>query len=119
MQPFEIFRAVEQKDIMFLMEVRDKAFHVCTSTFLDSIQSATPVPQLLLRKSGDATPLLHAMRIGQTHRDVAIVLLGAFSRYVNYLHDDEITLPQTKKILKALRMSISVVHDDSFVNNHI
>ncbi len=27
-QPFEIFRAVERKDIMFLMEVRDHAFHV-------------------------------------------------------------------------------------------
>lgn len=27
-QPFEIFRAVERKDIMFLMEVRDRAFHV-------------------------------------------------------------------------------------------
>jgi hypothetical protein len=48
------------------------------------------------------------MRIGQSHREVAIVLLGAFSRYVNYLQDDEIALPHTKKILKALRMSISV-----------
>lgn len=28
LQPFEIFRAVERKDIMFLMEVRDRAFHV-------------------------------------------------------------------------------------------
>jgi hypothetical protein len=46
------------------------------------------------------------MRIGQSHREVAIVLLGAFSRYINYLQDDEIALPHTKKILKALRMSI-------------
>lgn len=59
--------------------------------------------QLLLRKSGDATPLLHAMRIGQSHRDVAIILLGSFSRYVNHLQDDEVGLPQTKKLLKALR----------------
>ncbi|KAI3612582.1 hypothetical protein WG66_009907 [Moniliophthora roreri] len=58
-QPFEVLRAVERKDITFLMEIRDRAFH------------------LLLRKCGDATPLLHAMRIGQSHRDVAIVLLGA------------------------------------------
>jgi len=47
---------------MYLMEVRDRAFH------------------LLLRKTGDATPLVHAMRIGDTHRDVAIILLGSFSR---------------------------------------
>jgi hypothetical protein len=26
--PFEIFRAIEKKDLMFLMEVRDRAFHV-------------------------------------------------------------------------------------------
>ena len=54
------------------------------------------------------------MRIGQSHRDVAIVLLGAFSRYVNYLQDDEIALPQTRVILKALRMLFSI---DLPVNN--
>ncbi|KAI6034219.1 hypothetical protein BKA83DRAFT_4186706 [Pisolithus microcarpus] len=86
-QPFEIFRAIERKDIMFLMEVRDHAF------------------QLLLRKTGDATPLLHAMRIGQSHRDVAILLLGAFSRWINHLEDSEMQLPKTRIILKALQRS--------------
>jgi hypothetical protein len=33
-QPFEIFRAIERKDIIFLMEVRDKAFHVCSFVLL-------------------------------------------------------------------------------------
>lgn len=28
-QPFEVLRAVERKDIMFLMEIRDRAFPVC------------------------------------------------------------------------------------------
>ncbi|KAJ8698236.1 hypothetical protein PTI98_004968 [Pleurotus ostreatus] len=84
-QPFEVFRAVEQKDIMFLMEIRDRAF------------------PLLLRKTGDATPLLHAMRIGQSHRDVAIILVGAFSRWVNNLEDVEIVKPKTRVLLKALR----------------
>ncbi|EGO00931.1 hypothetical protein SERLA73DRAFT_178937 [Serpula lacrymans var. lacrymans S7.3] len=92
-QPFEIFRAVEQKDIMFLMEVRDRAF------------------QLLVRKTGDATPLLHAMRIGQSHRDVAIILLGAFSRWINHLEDSEIPLPRTKAILKALRTNLKLAID--------
>ena len=27
-QPWEILKAIERKDIMFLMEVRDRAFHV-------------------------------------------------------------------------------------------
>lgn len=28
LQPFEVFRAIERKDLMFLMEVRDRAFSV-------------------------------------------------------------------------------------------
>lgn len=60
--------------------------------------------QLLLRKTGDATPLLHAMRIGHSHRDVAIILLGAFSRWINHLEDNEVQLPKTRVILKALSM---------------
>ncbi len=27
-QPFEVFRAIERKDIMFIMEVRDRSFEV-------------------------------------------------------------------------------------------
>lgn len=75
------------------MEVRDKAFH------------------LLLRKNGDATPLLHCIRIGKSHQDVAIILLGAFSRYVNNLQDDEINLPRTKMLLKALRVNLRLAID--------
>lgn len=55
-----------------------------------------------MRKTGDATPLLHAMRIGQSHRDIAIVLLGAFSRWINHLDDNEVQLPRTRILLKAL-----------------
>ncbi|KIM68615.1 hypothetical protein SCLCIDRAFT_1208810 [Scleroderma citrinum Foug A] len=78
---------------MFLMEVRDRAF------------------PLLLRKTGDATPLLHAMRIGQSHRDVAILLLGAFSRWINHLDDSEVQLPKTRVILKALRTNLKLAID--------
>ena len=59
---------------------------------------------------GDVTPLLHAMRIG--HQDVAIILLGAFSRYINYLQDDEMALPRTKTRLKALRKNSSRTYGD-------
>ncbi|KAF9055169.1 hypothetical protein BDZ89DRAFT_1055775 [Hymenopellis radicata] len=92
-QPFEVFRAIERKDIMYLMEVRDRAFH------------------LLLRKTGDATPLLHAMRIGQSHREVAMVLLGAFSRWINHLDEVEVRKPKTKALLKALRTNLKLAID--------
>ncbi|KZO92731.1 hypothetical protein CALVIDRAFT_540613 [Calocera viscosa TUFC12733] len=98
-QPFEIFRAVERKDVMFLMQVRDHAFH------------------LLLKKTGDATPLVHAMRIGKSHRDVAIILLGAMSRWVNHLDDDEIELPATKMMLKALRTNLKLAIDHGLASS--
>ncbi|KAJ6516003.1 hypothetical protein C8R45DRAFT_811479 [Mycena sanguinolenta] len=81
------------KDIMYLMEVRDKAFH------------------LLVRMSGGITPLLHAMRLGQSHREVAIVLLGAFSRWVNNIQDEELQNPRIKTILKALRTNLKLAID--------
>ena len=47
-EAFEVFRAVEQKDVMLLMEVRDRQF------------------ELLLQPTagGGSTPLVHAMRLG-------------------------------------------------------
>ena len=53
-----------------------------------------------MKKSGDVTPLIHAMRI--EHTDMAIVLLGAFSRYINHLQDEDLQKPETKKLLKLL-----------------
>ena len=49
------------------------------------------------------------MRIGQSHRDVAIILLGAFSRWINHLDDNDIPKPRTKVILKALSMFLFIL----------
>lgn len=49
------------------------------------------------------TALVHAMRIGESHRDIAILLVGALSRWVNHLEEEEVQKPQTKSLLKALR----------------
>lgn len=39
-QPFEVLRAVENRDLMFIAEVRDRAFHVqCTSLYNASLGS--------------------------------------------------------------------------------
>ncbi|CDO74078.1 hypothetical protein BN946_scf185043.g128 [Trametes cinnabarina] len=90
-EPYEILRAIERKDIMFLMEVRDRHF------------------QSLVQKTGDVTPLIHAMRI--EHTDMAIVLLGAFSRYINNLQDEDLEQPETKKLLKILRINLKTAID--------
>ncbi|KJA29974.1 hypothetical protein HYPSUDRAFT_32019 [Hypholoma sublateritium FD-334 SS-4] len=98
-QPYEVMRAVEEQDIMFLMEVRDKAF------------------PLLLQSIGGETPLIHAIRTG--NKDVAIVLLGAFSRWVNYLEDSELEKPQTRSYLKALRVGLKLAINEGLAKSQI
>lgn len=95
---------------MFLMEVRDNEFPVCTFFFGAKCNLFRTLKQLLLRNSGGVTPLVHAMRLG--NKDVAIILLGAFSRWVNHLEDNEIRKPQTQTYLKALR---TLCHHKLFV----
>ena len=98
---------------MFLMEVRDRAFHVRSGW--SNTNTDLQLNQVLLKKSGDATPLVHSMRIGKSHSDVTIVLLGALSRWVNHLSDEEVNLPQTKVLLRALRESVAFVKHSSFL----
>lgn len=98
---------------MFLMEVRDRAFHVRLNQY--STNTDLQLNQVLLKKSGDATPLVHSMRIGKSHSDVTIVLLGALSRWVNHLPDEEVNLPQTKVLLRALRESKVIAGHFSFL----
>lgn len=43
------------------------------------------------------------MRIGKSHSEVTIIILGALSRWVNNLPDEEVNLPKTKVLLRALR----------------
>lgn len=90
---WDVRSAIDRKDLMYLMEVRDRAFH------------------LLLQWTGDATPLLYCMRLGPSHQDVTIVLLGSFSRWINHLPDDQMTLPKTKGLLRALRINLKLAID--------
>jgi len=92
-EPWEVLRAVENKDVMYLMEVRDRAFHA------------------LVRPSGGVTPLIHAMRIGRSHHDVAITLLGAFSRYINHLEEVDFAKKETRSLLVSLRGNLKVAID--------
>ncbi|KAF7776230.1 hypothetical protein Agabi119p4_4623 [Agaricus bisporus var. burnettii] len=96
-EPFEVLRAVEHHDITFLMNLRDRAFH------------------LLLRNSGNTTPLIHAIRLG--YKDVSIILLGAFSRWINNLEDEDIQKPSTITLLKALRINLKLAIDEGLAKH--
>ena len=88
-QAYELYQAIDRKDIDFLMRVRDHAFG------------------LLLQKNAGEFPILYAARIGQSHRDVVILLVGALSRYVNHLEEEDFEKKETRGTLKALRANVS------------
>ncbi|KAH9966128.1 hypothetical protein BC827DRAFT_1265183 [Russula dissimulans] len=92
-EPWEVLRAVENKDVIYLMEVRDRAFNA------------------LVRPSGGVTPLIHAMHIGKSHHDVAITLVGAFSRYINTLEGRDFAKAETRSLLVSIRGSLKVAID--------
>ena len=83
-QAYELYKAIDKHDIEFIMRVRDHAF------------------TLLLQKNAGEFPIVYASRIGKTHRDIVVLLVGALSRYVNHLEDEDFEKKETKGILRSL-----------------
>lgn len=61
-QAWELYRAIDKKDIDFVMRVRDHSFG------------------LLLQKNAGEWPIIYAAKAGASHRDILILMLGAMSR---------------------------------------
>lgn len=107
-----MLRALEKKDVMLLMEIRNQQF------------------ELLVGVVGGSTPLVHAMRLGKSRlsslsfsdlsvakqllrtkdRDIAILLTGAISRRVNDLTDSDLSTStlSTKFLLKSIRANLKL-----------
>ena len=62
-QAYELYAAIDRKDIDYIMRVRDHAFG------------------LLLEKNAGEFPVVYAARRGEGWRDVTILLIGAMSRW--------------------------------------
>lgn len=86
-QAYQLYQAIDKHDIEFIMRVRDHAFG------------------LLLAKNAGEFPIVYASRIGPTHKDIVVLLVGALSRYVNRLEDEDYEKKETRGILRALRES--------------
>lgn len=63
-QAYELYKAIDKRDIEFVSRVRDHCFN------------------MLLQKNAAEFPIIYAARIGPSHRDIVIMLVGAFSRCV-------------------------------------
>ncbi|KAF8605172.1 hypothetical protein BDV93DRAFT_522033 [Ceratobasidium sp. AG-I] len=83
---WEVVQAIEKKDVIRLSEIRDHSFHV------------------LLRRVNNTSPLEHAMRIG--HTDMAILIVGMFSRWINYLDEEDFAKKKVMINLNAIRINL-------------
>ncbi|CAE6521982.1 unnamed protein product [Rhizoctonia solani] len=83
---WEVVQAIEKRDVVRLSEMRDRSFHV------------------LLRRVDNTSPLEHAMRIG--HTDMAILILGMFSRWINYLDEEDFARKKVMINLNAIRVNL-------------
>ena len=92
-EAFEVLRAIEKKDLAVLLDVKSHQF--------DLLVTSPP---------GQPLPLVYAMRMGKSHHDMAIVLVGAMSRRVNDTTDDELAAkdPATLATLRALRANLKI-----------
>ncbi|GAB1518789.1 hypothetical protein RhiTH_001854 [Rhizoctonia solani] len=83
---WEVVQAIEKRDVVKLSQIRDYSFHV------------------LLRRVNNTSPLEHAVRIGYT--DMAILILGMFSRWINYLDEEDFSRKKVMISLNAIRINL-------------
>ncbi|KAJ7628028.1 hypothetical protein DFH06DRAFT_1226946 [Mycena polygramma] len=86
----QVFRAIEDQDLSLLAEIAEHDFPL----LLRPLSSGT-----------NRTPLNHAIDCGASHRGVALLLLGMFSRYINHLNDEDFDEPATRETLRLLRVN--------------
>ncbi|KAF8209138.1 hypothetical protein K438DRAFT_1811826 [Mycena galopus ATCC 62051] len=89
----QVFRAIEDQDLSMLANVAEYDF----ALLLRPLSSGT-----------NRTPLNHAIDCGPTHRGVALLLLGMFSRYVNHLSDTDFDQPAARETLRLLRVNFAL-----------
>ncbi|GAA6042043.1 hypothetical protein JCM8097_004076 [Rhodosporidiobolus ruineniae] len=89
-EPFEVLRAIDKKDVMLVADVKARQFDLLVS--------------------GNPLPLVYALRLGKSHADMAVILVGAMSRKVNDVTDDELAMkqPATIATLRALRANLKI-----------
>lgn len=92
-EPFEVLRAIEKKDLAVILDVKAHQF--------DLIITSAP---------GQPLPLVYAIRLGKSHREMCIILVGAMSRRVNDTTDDELAQkdPATLATLRAVRANLKI-----------
>ncbi|KAG6819262.1 hypothetical protein H0H93_013618 [Arthromyces matolae] len=95
LEQYEVFRAIDKKDLDLLGEFRDKAFHL-----------------LLERQAGGQTPMVYAMQHGPSYQEVVLFLVGAVSQWINRLNDSDFSKPETAKLLKLSRANLKVAIDE-------
>lgn len=104
-RPFEmhdVYAAIERKDVEKIMLIRDSAFELLLG-----------VEEGVSWSGKSHTPLDYAISLGPAYNRVCLFLVGAMSRYVNHLPDDEPPSPAQIEILRRVRANLKLGIDHS------
>lgn len=95
-EPYDVYAAVERKDIDTIMAIRDANF------------------ALLLGGDDARTPLEYAISLGPEYERVSLFLAGALSRFVNNLPNEmQNADPATLAVLRKVRANLKLAIDHS------
>lgn len=107
--PHDVFAAIDKNDVDRIMAIRDTRFELLLGA--DRSDAAS--------QPGSRTPLEYAIGLGPKYHRVCLFLVGALSRYVNHMPDnqplDEAQLTLLRKVRANLKLAIdqSLLRDDT------
>lgn len=99
LQAYDIFRAIEKKNLEVIFAARDSAFH------------------LLVTPHGGVQPIVHCLRLGKSHQDITILVTGALSRFVNNIPSDAPIDKPTRLLLHKVRSNLKIAINESLQSN--
>lgn len=107
----DLLRAIERQDTTTILEIRNFDF--------DLLVDSAPGGSGHLAKSATLTqtPLGYAISLGPKWEPTAIVLVGALSKFVNTLPDDEVPDARTLSRLRKLRANLKLAIDSSLATD--
>lgn len=105
--PHDVFAAIEKNDVDRIMAIRDTHFELLLGTDQNGVASQT----------GMRTPLEYAISLGPKYHRVCLFLVGALSRYVNHIPDDQPLDDAQLNVLRKVRANLKLAIDQSLLRD--
>jgi len=105
--PHDVFAAIEKNDVDRIMAIRDTHFEL----LLGADQNGSACQNSI------RTPLEYAISLGPKYHRVCLFLVGALSRYVNHIPDDQPLSETQLMVLRKVRANLKLAIDQSLLRD--